>query len=262
MSRAKKNKKSNRRGTAAAKSAQPRARQDGAQAAAAAVPPGLLPAKSAPPGLVRGTGEYSKLVPTMVPHPGLVPVQGQTAAQAKTVAVQPPGGAGASVTAQASPGAAPETAPAGASDGLPAWAAKAIEELLTVTYWLDPGQEGEPFSATIRFSGRRAGVAGNLQPGDTFWHEETVEGIVPGSGPVAITAEVRSITSGQWTVTARPVTRGVRPYPSAGNVARALRAPWPRRVAIPAGPAAQAIREASWAPVVSVITASVRPCAA
>ena len=248
MSRAKKNKKSNRRGTAAAKSAQPRARRDGAQAAAAPVPPGLLPAKSVPPGLlpassvppdlVRGTGEYSKLVPTMVPQPGLVPVQGQTAAQAKTAAVQPPRGAGASVTAQASPGAAPETAPAGASDGLPAWAAKAIEELLTVTYWLDPGQEGEPFSATIRFSGRRAGVGGNLQPGDTFWHEETVEGIVPGSGPVAITAEVRGIMSGQWTVTARPVTRGVRPYPSAGNVAKALRTPWPRRVAIPAGPQA------------------------
>ena len=238
MSRTKKNKKSNRRGTAAARSAQPRARRDGAQAAAAAAPPGLLPAKSAPPGLVRGTGEYSTLVPTMVPLPGLVPAQGQTAAPGKTAAVRAPGGAGASVIAQASVGPVPETAPAGASDGLPAWAAKAIEELLTVTYWLDPGQEGEPFSATIRFSGRRAGVAGNPQPGDTFWHEETVEGIVPGSGPVAITAEVRGIPSGQWTVTARPVTRGVRPYASGGNAASALRAPWPRRVAIPAGPEA------------------------
>jgi len=240
MSRTKKNKKSNRRGTAAARSAQPRARRDGAQAAAAATssglvpansPPGLVPAKSPPPGLVRGTGEYSKLVPAMITPPGLVTAPGKSAPQA-------PGGSGASVTTQAPVAVAPETAPAGASDGLPAWAAKAIEELLTVTYWLDPGQEGEPFSATIRFSGRRAGVAGNPQPGDTFWHEETVEGIVPGSGPVAITAEVRGIPSGQWTVTARPVTRGVRPYPPGGNVASALRTPWPRRVAIPAGPEA------------------------
>ena len=257
MSRTKKNKKSNRRGTAAARSAQPQARRDAAQTAAAAVPPGLrsatsappglspatsappglVPATSAPPGLVRGTGEHSKLVPAMLAPPGLGPAQGKTAAQDKTAA-QALGGAGASVTAQASAGAIPETDSSGASDGLPAWAAKAMEELLTVTYWLDPGQDGEPFSATIRFTGRRAGVAGKPQPGETFWQEETVQGIVPGSGPVAVTAEVRGITPGQWTVTGRPVTRGVRPYPPDGNTASACRAPWPRRVVIPAGPEA------------------------
>ena len=98
---------------------------------------------------------------------------------------------------------------------MPKWAAKAVEELLTPTYWLDPGEADEPFSATIRFSGRRTDVTGKPQPRDSFWQEETVDGIIPGSGPVAITAEVRGINPGQWTVTARSVARvGGRPYRS------------------------------------------------
>jgi phosphatidylglycerol---prolipoprotein diacylglyceryl transferase len=235
--RTKKNKKSNRRGATAARSAQPRARHDGAQAATAGAPPGLLSARSAPPGLVRATGEYSKLVPAMDALPVLVPAPGTTAAQAPRGRAGS-GGPVASATGQASANAAPEAAAAETSDSLPAWAAKAIEELLTVTYWLDPGQEGEPFTATIRFAGRRAGVSGDPEPGDTFWQEETVERIVPGSGPVAITAEVRGIPSGPWTVTARPVTKGVRPYPPDGHAAAARRVPWPRRLVIPAGPGA------------------------
>ncbi|HJY99975.1 MAG TPA: hypothetical protein VJ305_04595, partial [Streptosporangiaceae bacterium] len=54
--------------------------------------------------------------------------------------------------------AEPETTPADPADDVPKWAAKAVEELLTPTYWLDPGESGEPFSATIRFSGRRTDV--------------------------------------------------------------------------------------------------------
>jgi hypothetical protein len=112
-----------------------------------------------------------------------------------------------------------------------------------VTYWLDPGEHGGPFSATIYFSGRRAGVTGKPRSGDTFSQEETVEGIVPGSGPVAITAEVRGVNSGEWTVTARPVAMSgsspVRPCPPPGaDAGSPRRAPWPRRVAIPAGPTA------------------------
>jgi len=66
MSRTKKNRKSNRRGTAVTRSAQPRARRDGAQASATATPPGLLPAKSAAPGLL----------PAKSAAPGLVRGQG------------------------------------------------------------------------------------------------------------------------------------------------------------------------------------------
>ena len=126
---------------------------------------------------------------------------------------------------------------------MPKWAAKAVEELLTPTYWLDPGEAGEPFSATIRFSGRRTDVTGKPQPRDSFWQEETVDGIIPGSGPVAITAEVRGINPGEWTVTARSVARvGGRPYrsypPPGHDPADVYRVPPPRRVGIPPEPAA------------------------
>ena len=134
--------------------------------------------------------------------------------------------------------AEPETPPAEGADDVPKWAAKAVEELLTPTYWLDPGETGDPFSATIRFSGRRTDVTGKPQPRDSFWQEETVDGIIPGSGPVAITAEVRGVNPGQWTVTARSVARvGGRPYrsypPPGHDPAAVYRVPPPRRVGIP-----------------------------
>jgi hypothetical protein len=83
-------------------------------------------------------------------------------------------------------------------EDLPGWAVKTLEKVLTVTYWLDPGEQGDPFSATIYFSSRRAEVTGKPRPGDTFSHEETVDGILPGSGPVAITAEIHGVNPGQW----------------------------------------------------------------
>jgi phosphatidylglycerol:prolipoprotein diacylglycerol transferase len=122
---------------------------------------------------------------------------------------------------------------------VPRWAAKALEQLLHVSYWLDPGEEGEPFTATVRFTGQRADVAGKPGPGDTFTQEETYSGIVPGSGPVAVTAEVRGVNPGTWSVTARPVSRAVtgQPRPStAPKPAAAGRVPWPRRVTVQAGP--------------------------
>ncbi len=91
-----------------------------------------------------------------------------------------------------------------------------LQEILTPTFWLDPGERGGPFRVTVWFSGRRAGVTGKPRPGDTFTQEVTAEGIVPGSGPVAVTAEVRGISPGEWVVAARPVARPgsrvARPY--------------------------------------------------
>lgn len=131
--------------------------------------------------------------------------------------------------------AAPQkAAPDDSDDEIPRWAAKALEELLAVTYWLDPGEQGDPFTATISFSGQRTDVTGKPGSGDTFFQQETVEPIVPGSGPVAITAEVRGINPGEWTVTARPAKRAggsqFRSQPSA----EADRVPWPRRIPVPA----------------------------
>lgn len=113
-------------------------------------------------------------------------------------------------------------------DGIPSWAAKATEELLVPTFWLDPGEQGEPFTAVINFSGQRVGVTGKPQPEDSFWRQVTVDAILPGSGPVAITEEIRGIAVGEWAVTASPAKR------RGASQNQAQRVPWPRSFAIPA----------------------------
>jgi len=242
----KKNSKSSRRRTTAARQAQPPARRDGGQRATASPPPGGVPSEAS-------GAPATKLPPGLRPAGNSRPAPAAASALLGAAATNPPpaavpDGQGVSVrprdtvTAARPPAdAKPGTAPAGAPDDLPGWAAKAVEELLTVTYWLDPGPQGDPFSATVRFSGRRAGVTGKPQPGDTFSQDETVERIVPGSGPVAVTTEVRGINQGEWTATARPVgpvgSRPYRSYPPAGdNPAAVPRVPWPRHVAISTDP--------------------------
>jgi phosphatidylglycerol---prolipoprotein diacylglyceryl transferase len=199
------------------------------------VPAGLAPAKKAPPAVVAGTDERADVLPPAggrAAPASLAPAARGVSVRSRDASAAPP------------PDAGPASAPAGtADDDLPKWAAKAVEELLTATYWLDPGAAGDPFSATIRFSGQRVGVTGKPQPGDTFSRDETVDGIVPGSGPVAITAEVRGVNQGKWAVTARPVGRvGSRPYrpysPAGENSAEAPRVPWPRHVAVSTDPRA------------------------
>ena len=228
----KKNKKGNRRGNPAARAAQQRPRRDPDPPA----PPGAPPEANLPAGLVsarnardRRSAEYAKLIPPA--SPSAIP------ASAPPPAAPPPAAAPPSAPSAAAASAAPETSPASTADDIPEWAAKAVEQLLTPTYWLDPGEAGEPFSATIRFSGRRTDVTGKPQARDSFWQEETVDGIIPGSGPVAITAEVRGINPGDWTVTARSVARvGSRPYrvypPPGHDPNDTYRVPPPRRVGI------------------------------
>lgn len=98
------------------------------------------------------------------------------------------------------------------------WAATVLEEGLTATFWLDPGSRGKPHSAAVRFTGHRLGIAGKAQSRDHFSQVETVERVVPGSGPVSISTRVRGITPGRWSISAELVNRndggrGVRPYP-------------------------------------------------
>jgi phosphatidylglycerol---prolipoprotein diacylglyceryl transferase len=81
-----------------------------------------------------------------------------------------------------------------------------------VTYWVDPGDSGDPVDVTVRFSGHRTGVTGRPAPGDTFARSETMTAIVPGSGPVAASAEIRGINPGGWAVTARLTTGGPALY--------------------------------------------------
>src|SRR5271169_1081060 len=248
----KKNKKGSRRGNPAARAALSRPRPAGtgasAGAAPAGAPPGSAQAQNVPPGLTSAKPAAPASARPAAPASArpAAPASARPAAPAaeRPARVMAPSRSRGTAEAERAPAAAePETTPADPADDVPKWAAKAVEELLTPTYWLDPGESGEPFSATIRFSGRRTDVTGKPQPRDSFWQEETVDGIIPGSGPVAITAEVRGIIPGDWTVTARSVVRtggrSYRSYPPPGHdPAGVYRVPPPRRVEIPAEAAA------------------------
>ena len=129
-------------------------------------------------------------------------------------------------------------------------------EALSVTHWFDTEHEGKPYAATVRFTGRRIGVRGKPGPRDAFVKEETVEGIVPGSGPVSITTWVYDLGPGEWNVTAELVRGpggGGDRRPSAGGRpagAHTLpRAAWSwRRWALSTGSFAPA--KTRWAPLV------------
>src|SRR6266568_5000859 len=108
--------------------------------------------------------------------------------------VRGPGTAGADIRVPRAAG------PSAAAGRISAWADGMLQEVLTPTFWLDPGEHGGPFRVTVWFSGRRAGVTGKPKPGDTFTREITAGPILPGSGP--------------------PGGRGV---------------PWPRRITVPDG---------------------------
>ena len=110
--------------------------------------------------------------------------------------------------------------PALTGGGFTALLESAAQQILAVTYWFDPAPHPGPYAVTVRFSGRRVDVKGRLQPGDRFVHDETIEQVVPGSGPISLTARVRGINAGEWVVTARMLgsahpARGLREQ---GNV--------------------------------------------
>src|SRR5258708_14357814 len=77
---------------------------------------------------------------------------------------------------------------------------RATQEILAVTYWFDPAPHAEPYPVTVRFSGRRVDVKGRVQSGDKFVQDETIEQVVPGSGPVSLTARIRRINPAAWVV--------------------------------------------------------------
>jgi hypothetical protein len=73
---------------------------------------------------------------------------------------------------------------------------RATQEILAVTYWFDPAPHLKPYPVTIRFSGHRVDVKGRLQACDRFVQDETIEDVVPGIGPISITARIRNINPG------------------------------------------------------------------
>ena len=76
-------------------------------------------------------------------------------------------------------------------------------EALRVTHWFEAGDVGERSTATVRFHGRlsdpsRADLSGRRE----FVQDESVAGIVPGSGPISVSTEVYGLAPGDWNVTA------------------------------------------------------------
>src|SRR6266699_3165414 len=113
------------------------------------------------------------------------------------------------------------------------------QEILAVTYWFDPAPHPGAYPVTVRFSGRRVDLRGRLQPGDRFVHDETIEEVVPGSGPILLTARVRGINPGEWIVSARMLGSA---HPARGPKERGNATP----AAGPLRPAARFWRR--WAP--------------
>jgi phosphatidylglycerol---prolipoprotein diacylglyceryl transferase len=116
--------------------------------------------------------------------------------------------------------AASPTSTSAQSDGLAATMERAAAPILAVTHWFEPGERAEPFPVTVRFVGQRLGVEGRPVRGDAFTHDETIFQVVPGTGPIALTAKVRDINPGEWAVRASvvpapaPRGRGNMPQPA------------------------------------------------
>jgi phosphatidylglycerol:prolipoprotein diacylglycerol transferase len=75
-------------------------------------------------------------------------------------------------------------------------------QALGVTYWFDAASHGEPYAVTVRFTGHRLGLRGKPGPRDSFTLLEAVEGVVPGSGRVAVSTRIFDIAPGEWHVAA------------------------------------------------------------
>ncbi|MBE3561430.1 MAG: prolipoprotein diacylglyceryl transferase, partial [Ktedonobacteraceae bacterium] len=91
-----------------------------------------------------------------------------------------------------------------ASDGWTRLLKSATQEILAVTYWFEPAPHPEPYAVTVRFTGQRVmAKKKRARAGDRFVHEETIEKVIPGSGPISVTARIRDINAGEWTVTAQ-----------------------------------------------------------
>ncbi len=158
--------------------------------------------------------------------------------------------AAATIRTGAKPPVAPASASPNASTGSGAQECGAtlekgvLAEGLTPSYWFEPVQRGKRFVASIRFSGSRAGVVGKPQPRDHFEKLETVEGILPGSGPISVTPQIRDVNPGEWMVRAELSRKGqerlVRPYPRQTGPGEARSMLWPR--GIPTSPSDLPIR--------------------
>lgn len=86
--------------------------------------------------------------------------------------------------------------------GLDAYLEHVAPPVVSVTYGFMPAPQPTRQSVKIRFTGHRVGVNGKPRAGDQFVHEETIDDVLAGSGPIAITAKIH-VNPGEWAVTAK-----------------------------------------------------------
>jgi phosphatidylglycerol:prolipoprotein diacylglycerol transferase len=94
---------------------------------------------------------------------------------------------------------------------------------LTATFRVDLRDAPEPYSATVRFTGQRLGVAGRRASWDGFVHEEIIDQVMPRNGPISVSARVYGINQGDWSVqaellTASPDANKARVYTRAASL--------------------------------------------
>ena len=119
-------------------------------------------------------------------------------------------------------------------------------QALGLTYWFDAPNSGDPAAVTIRFVGKRIGAGPKAGAQDRFDVVETIDKVIPGTGPIAVTTRVRGIMPGRWQVTAAPdkvTSRGPSKYPAARTARRG---------------SASAVGTTAFSPVISVLAPGAR----
>ncbi len=76
------------------------------------------------------------------------------------------------------------------------------QQILAVTFWFDPDPQQESSPVTVRFSGHRVDMKGQVESDDRFVHDETIDKVIAGSGPISLTARIHDVNPGEWIVTA------------------------------------------------------------
>lgn len=121
--------------------------------------------------------------------------------------------------------AAVTSGPQARSRATTAVAAADASEAIAVTHWFDPGRDGPPYRAQVRFKGQRLGgevAAGNQR----FTQVEVIDAVLPGSGPIAVTTWVEGLAPGDWEVTAELVSARQPAARAASRSATLPRARW------------------------------------
>ncbi len=113
---------------------------------------------------------------------------------------------------------------------------------LGLTYEFPAAPDGDPYSVTITFKGRRIGAKHQPGPGDRFEVATKVDRVLPGSGRVAITTRIPTVKQGSWRVVARP---SALPVTLKSGSTRGIRS------RLPTLPGASAEGSTGWAPVIA-----------